>query len=619
MIMTSEIHLFILWETARVKEHEILDDIKSSFILLKEYEISWNPNLVASNFSRFYGQNLPDKSFKEKECGRGSFLLIIVRDENPKYEVRNTSHGLEEVNINLFDKKSLYREWTGGGYKVHCTTNEKETNHDLTLLLGKNVEDFLSAHKNSPERESLQKDIEGANGWESIEHLFYVLNNTSNYVVLRGLKELQTSTPKEDIDILTDQYASMWQIINAEGFFFHVRPKAGVHIKEALYYLDLWDTKKDYYDLIWMRNMLSNSIIQDGIRVLDKENDFYCLLYHCLTNKGSIAQKHLPKLNQYKQIFHIEENDWSKILVDWLEKHSYDIIKHKDPSNPFVISDSVINKYATRWGVCIRIVDLQCYDKVTNELLQWESRVYEKENSFVKKGTHWLIENEKKILSQIDLPFVPKLIASGRAGASSWIEISRVQGEDLDKFLEVRSNFTLENIRGIIESGLKRLLQIYQSGVMHRDIIPGNILVSRQGDNLECGFIDFGSSIIYGENTSFPSPQYLGGVYAPEYMFSDFFSFGKVVLAICRKMPYLKRITNELTTIQWDNYTDEKFVKEVVERTLILCKKPMTLRDFYAFYRKKYSSWRKYVDSPSLIPKQLLVRTQRVMHRLFQS
>ena len=602
----AEFHIFILWEHARYKEQEILADIKNSFTILKEYEILWTPQLVSSNFSRFYGQNLPNNSFKEKECGCGAFLLCIVRDENPKYEVRNTSHGYELVNVNLFDKKSLYREWTGGGHKIHCTTNTKETNHDLTLLLGKNTYDMLESIT-TPNRERLQRDIEGAKGWSSISHLFYVLNNTVNYVVLRGYKELVTPDPQEDIDLLTDEYANMWLIINAEGFYFHVRPKAGVFIGDVVYYLDIWDSKLDYYDLIWMRAMLSSATMSsENIRVLDEENDFYCLLYHCLTNKGEIAPKHLPKLEHYRKQFDISSEDWSEILVTWLMHHNYDIIRHKDPSNPFNISNPIINKYATQNGICVRITNSQQYDMCEGKFLQWESRVYEKEHSFVKRGTKWLIDNEKRILESLDFPFVPKIISSKSLVSEAYIEMSKMQGEYMDHFLAQRKQFTLNNLREIVQIGLKNILQIYKAGIMHRDIQPDNVLIHENKGKIEVNLIDFASAILYSEDTSFPCPEFLGNQYAPDEMYSDFYSFGEICLPICRKMPYLKRIAKSLQRIQWENYNDTQFVEKVVEETLCLSKAAFVPRDYYAFYRKKYSAWRKYVDNPKLALKIVL-------------
>ncbi len=611
--MKSEIHLFILWQRARHKEREILQDMEKHFSILKLYAITWSPKLVSSNFTRFYGVNLPNNSFIEKECGTGEFLLCVVRDEHPVYEERMTSRGPEIVNSNMFDAKERYRSWTGGRHKIHGTNSEKETNHDLTLLIGKNVDDFLRDNQSSKTPKVLKKDIEGAYGWASISQLFYVLNNTVSYVVLRGYKELITPNPQEDVDILTDEYNNMWLIINAKSFLSHVRPKAGVFIGDDVYYLDIWDAKKDYYDLIWMRKMLSGSIMKDGIRVLDEENDFYCLLYHCLTNKGSIAPKHLPKLNQYKQTFHIEEKNWSKILVDWLKSHKYDIIKHKDPSNPFIISDPLINEYATRWGICIRIVDLKTLDKLNHQVLQWESRVYKKENSFIKKGTPWLINNESRILSSIHSSFTPSLIAKGTDGSTSWIEISRLSGVTLGDFFEDRKNYTIENIRKIIIVGVLHLSEIYHQGIMHRDITPDNILISKSQNELEWNLIDFGSAIMYATDNDFPSPWYLGAIYVPESMYSDFYSYGKVLMSICRKMPYIQRIANELMKVQWENYTDTLFVEQIVQNVYQLSKRRLTLRDFYALYRKKYASWRKYIESPRLAIKKIKSKIRRLI------
>ena len=618
--MATETQIFILWERARTQQEKILADMRKRFDVYQMFEITWTSQLVASNFTRFYGQNLPSHSFKELECGTGAFLLCVVKDTHPIYEIRTTSHGNECVNINLFDAKTLYREWTGGGHKVHCSTNLRETNHDMTLLLGLNVDDFYKQYPNPNEHIiPLKRDLQGAHGWESLTQLFYVLNNTVRYAVMRGYGEISSGEfiDHKDTDIMTDEYQNMWLIINAEGFFFHpVRPKAGVRIKDTLYYLNLWDCGnlgKRYFDITWVKNMLDTSVYWKGLKILSPENDFYCLLYHCLTNKGYIADDYLPKLENYKKLFHIVKDDWNEILVDFLQEHNYDIIKHTDPSNPFNISNPIINKYATRWGVCFRTVDLQSYDKQTNELLQWESRVYEKENSFVKKGTPWLIENERNILSQIDLPFVPKLLADGRDGAFSWIEISRIQGADLDKFLEVRKNFTTKNIRSIVQSSLKRIYELYKLGVMHRDIIPGNILVFKRGDMIDCNIIDYGSSILYKEDKEFPSPRMLGETFAPDNMYSDFYSLGKVLLSICRKMPYLKRIASELSTIQWDNYGDAAYVEQVVKNVNMYAEKTMTFRDYYAFFRKKYAAWRIYIDEPTLIPKKMLKRIKRAL------
>ena len=138
--MKKELHLMIIWKNALSKKEEILKDLENNFKIRNKYYINWSKKNYSKNLSRFYGTALPDGCDKETHCGRGKFLLLILEDENPKYEERLTSHGNEVVNVNMFDKKTEYRKLTGGGHKIHATNNEDETNHDLTLLLGKNIE-----------------------------------------------------------------------------------------------------------------------------------------------------------------------------------------------------------------------------------------------------------------------------------------------------------------------------------------------------------------------------------------------------------------------------------------------------------------------------------------------
>ena len=38
------------------------------------------------------------------------------------------------MNSILFDKKQLYRKWTGGGHKVHTSNSEEESFHDIYFI-----------------------------------------------------------------------------------------------------------------------------------------------------------------------------------------------------------------------------------------------------------------------------------------------------------------------------------------------------------------------------------------------------------------------------------------------------------------------------------------------------
>lgn len=295
-----ELHLFILWERARNKEQEILADIQKHLKILKCFDIGWNKKLVADNFSRFYGVKLSDNSAKEKECGKGRFLLVTVADENPHYEFVETSRGHEYVNTNIFNLKEKYRQLTGGGHKIHATNSPKETNHDIVLLLGKNYDDYLqqAPQKWNGEYVRLDRDLSGSGGYKSLAELFYVLNSTVNYVVLRGVEDLinfSLSREHQDIDIFTDEYNNLAFLINGIPQVNKQRPHFLTTIGSKQIYLDVWSAGKGYYDEAWENSMLQNRVLSKGFYALSAEDAFYELIYHTIIHKSKIAEDYVAK------------------------------------------------------------------------------------------------------------------------------------------------------------------------------------------------------------------------------------------------------------------------------------------------------------------------------------
>lgn len=131
----KELYIFILWEKARSKEEEILADLKANFHVIQTLNIKWEKKVFSNNLSKFYGKNLPPNCHKEKEVGTGKFLLVILEDEEPLYQIRRTNSGDNIINVNIFDTKEMYRAIIGG-HNVHSSNTEEETEHDLKLLTG---------------------------------------------------------------------------------------------------------------------------------------------------------------------------------------------------------------------------------------------------------------------------------------------------------------------------------------------------------------------------------------------------------------------------------------------------------------------------------------------------
>ena len=132
--MEKELNVFIIWEKGRYLSEPIIADIAAKFTILQSFNISWPKKSFAARLAQFYGKNLPKGCRKEKECGCGDFLLIVVEDEQPAYH--------EGKNINMTTAKGLYRQWFQGKNYVHCSDCQAEGEANVQYLLGINAEEF---------------------------------------------------------------------------------------------------------------------------------------------------------------------------------------------------------------------------------------------------------------------------------------------------------------------------------------------------------------------------------------------------------------------------------------------------------------------------------------------
>ena len=328
-------HIIIIWDNTRTKIKNVFDDIKKKFQIREVFEITWTPKLISENLQRFYGANLPDPDEKAKLCGNGAFLVILFTDYHPKFGKRGTSYGMQLVNTNVYDAKMKYRSWLSGGYPIHGSNNERETTHDLTLLIGKNLEDVM---KNLPREwdgitKKLNQDLIGYDGWKNINELFYVLNSTTNYVVLRnfeGFPDLLTSERHRDIDILTDD---LWQIPyivnkrvspeNEEG----LRPY--VKVGQDKIKFDFRYPGDNYYDSRWENDLLKGRVLSEkGFYIPDDVNYFYSLLYHMIIHKKAIFDEYLDRLvilssKINKKIERSDLKSFKRVLDEFMRENNY--------------------------------------------------------------------------------------------------------------------------------------------------------------------------------------------------------------------------------------------------------------------------------------------------------
>ena len=336
--MKSEYFAFILWENARKHQTQIIKDIETKFQICKIFDITWPKNRFKRNLKRFYGVTLVDPAEKERQCGNGSFLLLVVADRTPIHGKRKTSLGSQIVNTNIYDNKMEYRRLLGSGFIIHSSIHQKESEHDFMLLLGKTIKE-IKTQSNTEWDGNIEKaelDLFG-NKWNNPKEIFQILNSTINYVVLRNFELLPNNLISEkhaDIDLLTDE---QWQIPYVLNLKKTNNANIGfspfVTIKNNKIKFDIKYVGDQYYDENWSRDILKRRKLNDNnIYVPSDEDYFFSLLYHMIMHKKRLSDDYCKKLfsiapnyilKQYKKT---DFNDFEKlknIKFNFMKKNNY--------------------------------------------------------------------------------------------------------------------------------------------------------------------------------------------------------------------------------------------------------------------------------------------------------
>lgn len=332
----QEIHLFIIWNNALDYRAQIIQDIEKDLVVLGIHDIDWSADKFEENITRFYRKR-PNMADKANRVGRGYFTLIVVKDENPNYQVRDTSKGQETVNVNIFDRKERFRKLTGPPTDlIHATNNEIETNHDLTLLLGVNCKDYIKLSQDG--RHQLQGNLNliGYNGWSSVSNLFYVLNNTMEYIVLRNWESLPNDLlhdTHKDVDMLVSNLTDAKYILNATKVFPEPhRVHYHVTIENEIVPFDLRYIGDDYYDINFEKDMMRTRILNPGgFYTPNIHFHFYSLLYHAYLHKNGVKDKYKIRLSELSDeltpSYFDDENNIAGIIGKFLKINDYKLVQ----------------------------------------------------------------------------------------------------------------------------------------------------------------------------------------------------------------------------------------------------------------------------------------------------
>ncbi|MCP3919752.1 MAG: hypothetical protein GY711_29815, partial [bacterium] len=254
---------------ARVQEQRILADLGSRFELLQVHEVHWSPDLVATNFQRFYSDLDVRGVYHIFNKGFRPFLAVTLVDPEPVREARMTSRGRRDVNARFVDAKLEYRSWLGS-IGVHCGETPEETRRDTCMLVGDAA--AVQAPWNG-DVAVLRRDVRGAHGWSSWGELFDVLHETVRYVALGG--------GGRALELLTDDYHSLHTILNAHPCAGTAPDHGGafrVSVGGVLTLVGIRLVGDGWLDTKWQEDLLESRVLAGDGAFRPSEHDAFPVL-----------------------------------------------------------------------------------------------------------------------------------------------------------------------------------------------------------------------------------------------------------------------------------------------------------------------------------------------------
>ncbi len=104
-------------------------------------------------------------------------------------------------------------------------------------------------------------------------------------------------------------------------------------------------------------------------------------------------------------------------------------------------------------------------------------------------------EKEAATLASLNHPGIVKVLRSFEANGTAYFVMPFVEGTTFDEVIKERhaqsETFSEEELTGLLWGVLEALAYLHERGIYHRDIKPGNLLITSQGDPV---LIDFGAA-----------------------------------------------------------------------------------------------------------------------------
>ncbi|MEZ4856630.1 MAG: hypothetical protein R2812_09180 [Gelidibacter sp.] len=596
-----ETHTLIIWSNALNFKETILNQLKTSFSIKRIFEVQWNKNSFLDNLKIFYSHSQSHLSYNDyndlilkkiEHCGDDPFYLIVYEDEQPKYENRITSSGKRSVNTNVFDLKQSLRSLTGGGHKIHASDTIFESNKDLTLVLGLNINDFKAKYLGyTKEVQIIQNNCIGADGYKDIVQLFYVLNNSANYCVLRNfecLPDAYTIEGHGDIDLLVDNLNYIVYLTNADPVY--------PHLEYRVYYLIQINNEKvpfdfrflgdNYYDIKWQLSILESKVFYKNLFfVPNNVNYFYSLLYHAFVQKPSVKADYHKKLKQIGTL--IDFNYSQSLTLDNIK------LKLDNFLNTYGYNYTIPNDYTVFYNKLFLENDTSRTSQYGENIAKSQSRyehdfffseIYLKNNIISKVASNPIISNETFFLTLLsEYDYFPKLLNNKNFKGFGLAQMEFFEGVSFVQIYSEKQFWNLTHINRFIYEGIEILKILIRNEVVHRDIRPDNLILIKDKESYFLKLFDFGWATTVSKRHNCITPRNLGSQFKfSEGQFSDAYSFGKLVNLYFGKIAHCKKISEKLCLIKPEDYNNVDLIEKklnIIQEEFISDNILLSLRD----------------------------------------
>ena len=320
---SAELHLILLWHNALDQADRIILDAQQHFTVCDVLRIHWSPERFSRNLTKFYDDDLPEGSDKERHCGVGEFLLIVVEDGSPVHARRPVSRGgRERVSTKMHAAKARYRDWTGGGHRVHTSLDSREFSRDSFLLLGRRAERYRPGLVWDGSISDVHADLVGTDGWDDVQQLARALELTGPFVVL--------DRTAEGMAILVEDFWSATVMATGakpaeERFGRHELSVGG---RPCI--LELHEAGGGHLDPDWQFDMLARCEWDgDGLPVLSPDDRLYSVLYRGLFHEPDLLQARAAELGALADPVAAR-----RALGDYLARTGYGHARVRAPAAP---------------------------------------------------------------------------------------------------------------------------------------------------------------------------------------------------------------------------------------------------------------------------------------------